>query len=57
MELTKKLRNKSVLKLTMEEVQEVLRNYPDFDITIVQFRNEIENQNKKNILNNSNNNE
>lgn len=42
MELTSKLRNTSVLKLTYNQVERVFRKYPDYDMTVVQLRSEVE---------------
>ncbi len=47
MELTKKLRNKSVLKLTMSQVQNILQEYPDYNIKVVQLGTEVESKRPK----------
>lgn len=51
MELTKHLRNNSVLKLTVNQVEKYFRKYPDYDMKVVQLRTEVEskrpNQSKK----------
>lgn len=48
MELTKKLRNKSVLKLTMAEAQQIINKYPNYEMTIAQLRTEVESKKPKN---------
>lgn len=47
MELTSKLRNKSVLKLTFEQVGKILKEYPEYDMTVVQLRSEVESKRPK----------
>lgn len=42
MELTSRLRDKSVLKLTFEQVGKVFNEYPGYDMTVVQLRSEVE---------------
>ncbi|OEK58837.1 hypothetical protein [Staphylococcus equorum] len=47
MELTNKLRNNSVLKLTVEQAGNVFRQYPNYDMTVAQLRTEVENKKPK----------
>lgn len=47
MELTSKLRNKSVLKLKFEQVGKIFKQYPDYDMTVVQLRSEVESKRPK----------
>lgn len=47
MELTNKLRNMSVLKLTLDQIGKIFKQYPNYDMTVVQLRSEVESKRPK----------